>query len=192
MRQYIPVITLAAALLPCSWESCSLRITWSTRPILCSTTIPGSRSVPENTPPGVNIGDPISATDADEDGEGRYRVRRHADLQPQRHGRGVVRHRRLDRTAHHEGPWTRESEGGTSDNNSYTVTVTVKDSSGTSVTQDVTITPSRTSKRLRARSPRRRWCRRIRTTIPTTYELKVIWYAPDDDGDGMLQLRRGV
>ena len=26
-------------------------------------------SVPENTPPGVNIGDPISATDADEDGE---------------------------------------------------------------------------------------------------------------------------
>ena len=25
--------------------------------------------VPENTPPGVNIGDPISATDADEDGE---------------------------------------------------------------------------------------------------------------------------
>ena len=29
----------------------------------------GSRSVPENTPPGVNIGAPISATDADEDTE---------------------------------------------------------------------------------------------------------------------------
>ena len=29
-----------------------------------------SRSVPENTPPGVNIGDPISATDEDEDGKG--------------------------------------------------------------------------------------------------------------------------
>ena len=26
--------------------------------------------MPENTPPGVNIGDPISATDADESGEG--------------------------------------------------------------------------------------------------------------------------
>ena len=26
-------------------------------------------SVPENTPPGVNIGDPVSATDADETGE---------------------------------------------------------------------------------------------------------------------------
>ena len=28
-----------------------------------------SRTVPENTPPGVNIGDPISATDPDEDGD---------------------------------------------------------------------------------------------------------------------------
>ena len=28
-----------------------------------------TRDVPENTPPGVNIGDPISATDDDEDGE---------------------------------------------------------------------------------------------------------------------------
>ena len=27
---------------------------------------PGTRSVPENTPPGVNIGAPISATDDDE------------------------------------------------------------------------------------------------------------------------------
>ena len=41
--------------------------------------IPTSRSVPENTPPGVNIGAPISATDDDEtsDDEG---VRQHADL----------------------------------------------------------------------------------------------------------------
>ena len=28
------------------------------------------RSVPENTPPGVNIGAPVSATDGDEDGAG--------------------------------------------------------------------------------------------------------------------------
>ena len=28
----------------------------------------GTREVPENTPPGVNIGDPISATDSDETG----------------------------------------------------------------------------------------------------------------------------
>ena len=44
--------------------------TWSTRPILdlVSDTIPTAGSVPENTPPGVNIGDPISATDPDETG----------------------------------------------------------------------------------------------------------------------------
>ena len=29
----------------------------------------GTRSIPENTPPGVNIGDPISATDSDETGD---------------------------------------------------------------------------------------------------------------------------
>ena len=29
----------------------------------------GTRSIPENTPPGVNIGDPISATDPDETGD---------------------------------------------------------------------------------------------------------------------------
>ena len=65
-----------------------------------------TRSVDENTPPGVNIGDPISATDPDETGVDRisaHRVRQHADLQTRRNGRGVVRHRRFDRTAHHQG-----------------------------------------------------------------------------------------
>ena len=65
-----------------------------------------SPSVLENTPPGVNIGNPVSATDDDEDGaeQQRHRVRRHPDLQPQRHGRGqVVRHRRFHRATHHEG-----------------------------------------------------------------------------------------
>ena len=33
---------------------------------LTTTPDPSSRSIPENTPAGVNIGDPISATDADE------------------------------------------------------------------------------------------------------------------------------
>ena len=75
MRQYIPVITLAllSACPRLVWESCSLRTTWSSRPILTFDTIRCFRylahGVPENTPPGVNIGDPISATDADEDGE---------------------------------------------------------------------------------------------------------------------------
>ena len=37
-------------------------------PVFVTTPDPSSRSVPENTPPGVNIGAPISATDADETG----------------------------------------------------------------------------------------------------------------------------
>ena len=68
MRQYIPVITLAAALalllgvlLP------SDNPVFAADPVFDTTPNPGSRSVPENTPPGVNIGAPISATDDDED-----------------------------------------------------------------------------------------------------------------------------
>ena len=59
-----------------------------------------SRTWPRTTPPGVNIGDPYTATDADEDalefGD--------PDLQPRRtpRCRGVVRHRQVDRPAHHE------------------------------------------------------------------------------------------
>ena len=65
MRQYIPVITLAAALalllgvlLP------SDNVAHAVDPVFGSNN--SSRTVPENTPPGTNIGDPISATDADE------------------------------------------------------------------------------------------------------------------------------
>ena len=66
MRQYIPVITLAAALalllgvlLP--WDN----VVHAADPKWEANT--NNREIPENTPPGVNIGDPISATDADED-----------------------------------------------------------------------------------------------------------------------------
>ena len=69
MRQYIPVITFAAAfalvlalllgvLLP------SDNVVYAVAPEFDDNT--NSREVPENTPPGVNIGDPISATDGDE------------------------------------------------------------------------------------------------------------------------------
>ena len=67
MRQYIPVITLAAALalllgvlLP------SDNVVFAVAPTFDDT---DGRSVDENTPPGTNIGDPISATDADETGD---------------------------------------------------------------------------------------------------------------------------
>ena len=69
MRQYIPVITFAAAfalvlalllgvLLPSDNVVHAADPTWD-----AST---NNREIPENTPPGVNIGAPISATDMDE------------------------------------------------------------------------------------------------------------------------------
>ena len=133
-------------------------------------------SVPENTPPGVNIGDPVSATDGDEDGgrQRRHRVRRHPDLQPRRRADAasfdidastgqLITKAPLDyREIHAAEPETY-----------YTVTVTVKDSSDTSVrpSQDVTITVTNVTETLRARPPRRRWCRPDDTdTDAATYE----------------------
>ena len=65
MRQYIPVITLAAALallvgvlLP------SDNLVFAADPEFASSS--DTRSVPENTPPGTNIGEPVAATDDDE------------------------------------------------------------------------------------------------------------------------------
>ena len=66
MRQYIPVITLAllsalllGVLLP------SDNVVHAANPVWDDDIT--QRDVPENTPPGVNIEAPISATDADED-----------------------------------------------------------------------------------------------------------------------------
>ena len=71
MRQYIPVITLAmlVALAAAALSGGLLpagNAVHAADPEFDITPDPGSRSVPENTPPGVNIGAPISATDADE------------------------------------------------------------------------------------------------------------------------------
>ena len=67
MRQYIPVITLAmlvalllGVLLPMD------NVVHAVAPNFDDS---DGRSVPENTPPGTNIGAPISATDDDEDTE---------------------------------------------------------------------------------------------------------------------------
>ena len=53
-----------------------------------------SRSIPENTPPGVNIEAPIRATDAD---EGAIEYADTLTYSLNGHGRVLLRHRRLDR-----------------------------------------------------------------------------------------------
>ena len=72
MKHKAPVFTLAllgalalaaisGGLLPAG------NVVYAADPAFVDSTVPILRSVPENTPPGVNIGDPISATDSDGD-----------------------------------------------------------------------------------------------------------------------------
>ena len=146
MRQYIPVITFAAAfalvlalllgvLLP------SDNVVYAANPDFDDNT--DSREVPENTPPGVNIGTPISATDDDEDGEGNDDLEFGDTLTYSLSG--------TDAASFDIDPSTGQlitkasldfenPRGGTDSNdNAYVVMVTVKDSMGTSEKQDVTI-----------------------------------------------------
>ena len=134
--------------------------------------------MPENTPPGVNIGDPISATDADEDGENNDDIEFGDTLTYSLSGTDAASFDIDPSTGQliTKAPLDEE----TKDN--YSVTVTVKDSSGTSVTRDVTITVTDV--------PEAPGALAAPTVVSTdsdetaaTYELKVIWYAPDDTGD---------
>ena len=140
----------------------------------------GARSVPENTPPGVNIGDPISATDDDEDGEGNDDIE-FGDTLTYSLGGDDAASFDIDPSTGQlitKAPLDAETKA------TYTVEVTVKDSEGNSPTpQTVTITVDGVAERPGALAP---------PTVVSTdtagddYELKVIWYAPDDTGDGNI------
>ena len=98
----------------------------------------GARMVPENTPPGVNIGDPISATDDDEDGEGNDDIEFGDTLSYSLSGTDAASFD-IDASTGQlitKAPLDFENPSDTR----YEVTVTVKDSSGASDTQGVTIT----------------------------------------------------
>ena len=188
MRHNTPVTTLAAALalalalllgvlLP------SDNVVHAADPVFGNGT--SQRSVPENTPPGVNIGDPISATDMDEDGEDDIEFgdtltyslsgTDAASFDIDASTGQLITKAPLD----FENP----SGGTVSDSNDYVVTVTVKDSSGASDTVDVTITVLPVAEEPGAPA--------APTVVSTdvddddTFDLKVIWYAPDDEGDGV-------
>ena len=157
-------------------------------PVFDADPAPGTRSVPENTPPGVNIGSPISATDADDDGTGNDDIEFGDTLTYSLSGTDAASFD-IDASTGQlitKAPldFERPSGGTNSDSNDYVVTVTVKDTSGTSVTQDVTITVTNVDE-----APGAVAAPTVVSTnsdnIATTYELKVIWYAPDDEGDGV-------
>ena len=156
-------------------------------PAFVDTDDPITRSIEENTPPGVNIGDPISATDVDETGDTDNDIDAIEFGDTLTYSLGGTNAASFDIDASTgqlitKAPLNADvSEGG---KNSYTVTVTVKDSMGNSVMRDVTITVTGVEEAPGAVA--------APTVVSTdsdsdaeTYELKVIWYAPDDTGDGV-------
>ena len=147
-----------------------------------------TRSVPENTPPGVNIGDPVSATDDDDDGENNNDIEFGDTLTYSLSGTDAASFDIDPLTGQliTKAPLDFETpRGGTGNNsNAYEVTVTVKDISGASDTADVTINVTNV-----AEEPGALAAPTVVSTDsdsdPATYELKVIWYEPDDTGDGV-------
>ena len=151
----------------------------------------GTRSVSENTPPGVNIGAPISATDSDEIGSVTVVAVEFGDTLTYSLSGTDADKFDIDASTGQlitKAPLDFEKpRGGTDgDSNEYVVTVTVKDSSGTSVTQPVIIEVTGVSEEPGAPA--------APTVVSTdsdgdadTFELKVIWYPPDDPGDGVTE-----
>ena len=151
------------------------------------TTETGTRSIPENTPPGVNIGDPISATDADETGDATTVAIEFGDTLTYSLSGTDAASFDIDASTGQlitKAPLDFETPlGGTADDsNDYVVTVTAKDIMGGSVARDVTITVTGVEEAPGALAPPTVvWT----DTDAADYELKVIWYAPDDEGDGV-------
>ena len=144
------------------------------------------RSVAENTPPGVNIGVPVSATDADEDGQNNDDVEFGDTLTYSLSGTDAASFDIDSSTGQliTKAPLNADvSEGGKI---SYSVTVTVKDSMGNSVDRAVAITVTDVPEAPGAlAAPTVVSTASPTVTDPVTYALQVIWYAPDDAGDGV-------
>ena len=157
-------------------------------PVFDDTSDPITRSIDENTPPGVNIGDPISATDGDEDGEGNDDIEFGDTLTYSLGGTDAASFD-IDASTGQlitKAPLNFETPlgGANSDSNAYLVTVTAKDSTGTNVTRNVTINVADV-----VEAPGALAAPTVVSmdsdTDPIDYGLKVIWHAPDDGGDGV-------
>ena len=140
-----------------------------------------ARSVPENTPPGVNIGNPISATDADETGVEYGNTLTYSlggtdaasfDIDPST-GQLITK-----------APLNFETK------ESYSVRVTVDDGEtrGSAITQDVTISVTDVEEPPAAPVPP--------TVVSgagnaSTTSLKVVWHEPDNTGDTSISYTVG-
>ena len=143
----------------------------------------GTRSIPENTPPGVNIGDPISATDADETGDDAIE---YGNTLTYSLGGTDAASFDIDASTGQLITKAALDYEATPTKTSYSVVVTVDDGEtrDSPITQNVTISVTDV-----VEAPGAVAAPTVVSTdsddTPTTYELKVIWYAPDDGGDGV-------
>ena len=190
MRHYSPVTTMAAAL-ALALALFVVVLLPADNPVQAATPtfVSGTDtpSIPENTPPGVNIGDPVSATDGDEDGTGNDDIEFGDTLTYSLGGTDAASFDIDPSTGQliTKAPLDFENPHGGTDNdsNNYVVTVTVKDSMGNNDTEEVTITVTDVLEAPGALAPP--------TVVSTdvddddTFDLKVIWYAPDDGGNGV-------
>ncbi len=144
----------------------------------------GARSIPENTPPGVNIGDPISASDLDETGDDAIEF---GNTLTYKLGGTDAASFDIDSSTGQlltKAPLNADVDQGGKDSYSVTVTVDDGETRATPVTQTVAITVTDVPEAPGALAAPTVVSTDTDTNL-TTYELKVIWYAPDDPGDGV-------
>ena len=129
----------------------------------------------ENTPPGVNIGEPIAAIDADEDGKEFGDM-----LTYSLEGDGEASFGIDPSTGQLITKAPLNYEDAT--NQSYSVTVRVKDSRGGEATQAVTIRVNDDEEPPAAPFPPTVVSGEDDADNESTTELKVIWHAPENTG----------
>ena len=143
----------------------------------------GPWEVPENTPPGVNIGAPVSATDDDETGEN--------DVDALEFGQTLTyslegNNAELFDIDPSTGQLITKAPLDTEAESSYTVTVSVDDGeTGTDVTQSVSITVTNVDEEPAAPFPPTvvSWDDSTTTdTDESTMSLRVIWHPPENMG----------
>ena len=107
MRNSTPATTLAAALALALFVGVLLPSdipVSAADPTFDDSSDPIARSVEENTPPGVNIGAPISATDPDETGDAAIEFGDTLTYSLEGANAGLFDIDSINRAAHHEGP----------------------------------------------------------------------------------------
>ena len=155
-------------------------VVYAAAPVFDTTPNPTTREVPENTPPGVNIGAPISATDPDE------ATLEYGDVLTYSLEGMDAASFDIDKSTGQLITKAALHYDGDDRKTSYSVTVKVEDSSGGDVTQPVTITVTDVDEPPAAPAPPTVVSGEDDSNTSdvdeSTTTLKVIWHAPENMG----------